>query len=139
VLLIGKNTTVEQIFRILEALGLVPTEGKDQFYFTHRGQKIEWTDTMESLGAGPLSHLFLTLIVPGGAKRAHSASPLPSKKKAGAKSVNISGSYFSIQKKTLASSDSEEEEVSRPKPRHKPVRFHELHKITNILPAFSTK
>ena len=75
-LLVGKKTTVEQIFRILEALGLVPMEGKHQFYFTHSGRKIEWTDTMESLGVGPLSHLFLTLIVPGGAKRAHSASPL---------------------------------------------------------------
>jgi hypothetical protein len=62
-----KSMTVQQIFQILEDLGFVPSNRQDDFYFTHNGRKTQWTDTMEFLGVGPISHLFLKLIVPGGA------------------------------------------------------------------------
>ncbi|KAJ7140880.1 hypothetical protein C8R44DRAFT_726592 [Mycena epipterygia] len=89
---VSKNTTIQSLFEHLESLGFVSTDEDHRYYFTHGGRKIAWTDTMESLGIGPISHLFLKLVIPGGAKRSASSSPTPQppgKRRQGAKTVPI--------------------------------------------------
>ncbi|KAJ7454880.1 hypothetical protein FB451DRAFT_1184708 [Mycena latifolia] len=115
-LVVMKNTMVHHIFEILADLGLVSANGQDQFYFTHNGRKIAWIDTMESLGIGPVSHLFLKLIVPGGArgeKRSPSSSPSPPAKKK-------SKSYSAMtQSKTVYTDEDDAEDEDNEGPPHK--------------------
>ncbi|KAJ7805982.1 hypothetical protein B0H14DRAFT_2610771 [Mycena olivaceomarginata] len=57
----------KSFFLHLGSLGLVP--GLQFVDFVHRGRLILWEDTIESLGIGPLSHLHLRFLVPGGANK----------------------------------------------------------------------
>ena len=63
---VTNTTTVYALYGHLISLGLVPTN-RQHLYFTHGGRRVNWTDTMQSLGLGPLSHLQMRVIVPGGA------------------------------------------------------------------------
>ncbi|KAF7334416.1 hypothetical protein MVEN_02270900 [Mycena venus] len=53
------DTTINDVYDQLKSLRFVPTGSHQDsdLYFTHRGRRVTWTDTMESLGLGPLSHL----------------------------------------------------------------------------------
>jgi hypothetical protein len=64
---VDSDTTVEEIYSHLQALGIVPGSQFRHFYFTYRGRRIRWDDTMGALGTGPLSHLHIVVSLPGGA------------------------------------------------------------------------
>lgn len=59
-------TTAREIYGHLSKLGLAPTN-PFCFHFTFDRRRLLWTDTVGSVGLGPMSHLFLRLEVPGGA------------------------------------------------------------------------
>jgi hypothetical protein len=61
------TTTIGEIYMHLMSLGVVPTAGPLHLYFTHAGHRVSWSDTMQSLGMGPLSHLQMRIVIPGGA------------------------------------------------------------------------
>jgi hypothetical protein len=63
---VTNTTTVYELYGHLLSLGLVPANHQ-HLYFTHGSRRVNWTDTMQSLGLGPLSHLQMRIIVPGGA------------------------------------------------------------------------
>ncbi|KAJ7110882.1 hypothetical protein C8R44DRAFT_883350 [Mycena epipterygia] len=59
-------TSISEIYDHLISLQLVPLS-PDGLYFTHGSRRVAWSDTAKSLGLGPLSHLDLRVVVPGGA------------------------------------------------------------------------
>ncbi|KAJ7235766.1 hypothetical protein C8J57DRAFT_1248144 [Mycena rebaudengoi] len=62
------NTTIGQIYGHVESkLDVVLTTVHKYYYFTYMGRRIDWEDTVESLGIGALSHLQMRLRVLGGA------------------------------------------------------------------------
>jgi hypothetical protein len=65
-LVVGSDTTIEDIYQHLRRLGLIPRSGPCHFYFTYRGRRASWDTTISSLGLGSLSHLQLRLLAPGG-------------------------------------------------------------------------
>ncbi|KAF7366096.1 hypothetical protein MVEN_00486000 [Mycena venus] len=64
---VDSDTTAGVIYSHLRALGVVPSSQFRNFYFTYRGRRIQWDDTMGALGTGPLSHLHIVRSLPGGA------------------------------------------------------------------------
>ncbi|KAJ7875901.1 hypothetical protein B0H14DRAFT_2568497 [Mycena olivaceomarginata] len=72
----------------LISLGLVPTN-RQHLYFTHGGRRVNWTDTMQSLGLGPLSHLQMRVIVPGGANAEAGSSRRPGQYKDSTRMADI--------------------------------------------------
>ncbi|KAF7333142.1 Transposase-like protein [Mycena venus] len=65
--LVTQETSMDEIYQHLEDLTLVPSTGPRYLYFSVKGRRTAWEDTVESLGIGPMSHLFLKIPVPGGA------------------------------------------------------------------------
>ncbi|KAJ7088224.1 hypothetical protein C8R43DRAFT_298081 [Mycena crocata] len=69
-LFVTDDTTVGEIYEHLVWLGLVPKRSCQQLYFALRGRRVDWSDTMQCLGLGTLSHLELRITIPGGASNA---------------------------------------------------------------------
>ncbi|KAJ7749861.1 hypothetical protein B0H14DRAFT_3603375 [Mycena olivaceomarginata] len=65
-LCVSKDTTVDEVYRKLAALGLVPNTRHYLLYFLHCGRRTSWNDTMRSLEVGPLSQLELRARFLGG-------------------------------------------------------------------------
>ncbi|KAJ7772497.1 hypothetical protein B0H14DRAFT_3590062 [Mycena olivaceomarginata] len=49
---VDSDTTVEEIYSHLQALGIVPGSQFRHFYFTYRGRRIRWDDTIGRAGHG---------------------------------------------------------------------------------------
>jgi hypothetical protein len=65
-LVVTNYTTAREIYSHISKLGLAPTNPV-YFYFIFDRRRVLWTDSVGSLGLGPLSHLHLRLRVSGGA------------------------------------------------------------------------
>ncbi|KAJ7121118.1 hypothetical protein C8R44DRAFT_736802 [Mycena epipterygia] len=113
--LVTKATTVQDIFRHLETHGFVTKGRQEQYYFISGGRQILWTDTVDSLGLGSGSHLFLRLRIPGGAPPHSPPSPSPRPaKKSKIKKTRVTN---------IVLSDEDEEKTRPRKPRPEaPVR-----------------
>ncbi|KAJ7712733.1 hypothetical protein B0H16DRAFT_554505 [Mycena metata] len=65
--LVRGTTTMGDVYMHPDDLELLPSDGRHFLHFnTICGRRTSWHDTMESLGLGPMSHLYLKIPVPGG-------------------------------------------------------------------------